>query len=316
MDEMKNKSTGVIFDVQRFSIHDGPGIRTLIFMKGCPLRCRWCSNPEGLEGRVDIFSEPQKCIGCGNCVTACRLGAVQLDSQRGFRIDRERCLRCGACAEACPSGSKTVVGRRITVEEAVKIAARESAFYKGSGGGLTMGGGEILTQGEFVYEVLKRCREQGINTAIETCGYGEWRWLENIITVTDTIHMDLKAAIDKTHRAITGVSNQLILDNLRKTNALLEAGTNPEASFIIRMPIIPGMNDTPADARAAADFLRDLHRCNWVELLPFHNFGERKYEKLDRTYEFSGLPNSTAEMLEPFRRIVAESGRSVKIGKI
>lgn len=310
------KPEGSLFDIQRYSVHDGPGIRTLLFTKGCPLRCRWCSNPEGLDTRVDIFSEPNKCIGCGRCLAACHFDAISFDPQYGFSIDRDKCVRCGDCAEACPSESKTLVGKTMSVDEAVKIAKREAAFYKSSGGGITMGGGEILMQPEFVYAVLKKCREEGLNTAIETSALGSWDWLEKIISVTDTIHIDLKAADPLRHRTITGADNGVILENILRTDEALGKAVFQGKTFIIRMPIIPGMNDSEDDIQKAVLFLSKLRNCAWIELLPFHNFGERKYLKLNMDYAFTGAPNSTEEMLEPLRDKLAAANIPIKIGKI
>lgn len=171
-------------------------------------------------------------------------------------------------------------------------------------------------QPEFVYEVLKGCRKRDINTAIETCANGSWEWLEKILGVTDTVYMDLKAVVDETHRAITGVSNSLILENIQKTDIFMGMPAGAGKTFIIRMPMIPGMNDSVQDAQEAAHFLDGLRNCAWVEILPFHNFGEGKYTKLDKKYEFAGLPNSTEETVAHLRDVIATCGHEVRIGKI
>ena len=308
--------TGKIFDIQRYSLHDGPGIRTLIFMKGCPLRCRWCCNPEGLQRRDDILYDLKLCIGCAKCLEACRFGAVSFSPEEGFVIDRGRCRHCGACAEACPSGAKTVIGREMSVEEALKIARRDKPFYKASNGGVTLGGGEILGQPEFVYEILRVCKEDGINTAIETSGYGQWEDLEQILSVTDTAMVDLKAVDPALHLKITGVSNTRILENLERTDHFMGLEENRQKSFVVRIPVIPGMNDSMNNAAASRNFLKNLHNCTRVELLPFHNYGEAKYRKLGLNYEFADRPNSTVEMLSAFRDIVQESGRDTIIKKM
>ena len=309
--------SGKIFDIQRYSLHDGPGIRTLIFMKGCPLRCRWCCNPEGLRRRDDILYDSPLCIGCGKCLEVCRFDAVYLSQEDGFQIDRVKCTHCGACAKACPSGAKTVAGREITVKEVLDIVRRDKPFYKSSHGGATLGGGEILEQPEFVYEVLKACKNDGIDTAIETSGHGTWEHLEKILTVTDTVFVDLKTVNPALHLKTTGVSNTRILENLQKVNDFMGKEENREKVFIVRIPVIPNMNDSTEIAVEAGRFLKDLHNCTNVEVLPFHNYGEMKYKKLGLSYEFSGCPNSTAEMLIAYQRnIIKESGRDVVIMKM
>lgn len=312
MNDINWERKGRIFNVQRYSIHDGPGIRTLIFTKGCPLHCKWCANPESIDRAVDILSDSAKCIGCGACARVCPEQAIQLN-ERGFCIDRVRCNRCGLCADACPTASKTRCGEEKTVEETLRLVQRESAFYRHSEGGVTMGGGEILMQADFVYNVLRACLENGISTAVETCGYGRWEDIERIASVTNTMFMDLKITDPVRSKELIGVDCALILDNLRRVDRLFSTPEYREKKLIIRMPIIPGMNDSEEDARAAGAFLRDFKGYDRVELLPFHNFGEKKYEKLDRSYPFLGMPNSTKEQLEPFAQILLDAGVRTQI---
>lgn len=307
---------GKIFNIQRYSLHDGPGIRTTIFMKGCPLQCRWCCNPEGLQHRNDIIYDSKLCIGCGKCYDMCPSGAIYLSQENGFMIDRRKCIHCSECAKTCPSGAKTVVGREITVEEAMKIIKRDKPFYNASHGGVTVSGGEILEQSEFVYSLLRACKEEQIHTAIETSGFGSWEQLEKILTVSDTVFMDLKAVNAAQHLKITRVSNARILENLQKTDIFMGEAENQQREFVIRIPVIPGMNDSLEEAGEIRDFLKNLDHCSGIEVLPFHNYGEAKYKKLDLNYEFSDFPNSTVEMLTGYRDILVESGHDVVIKKM
>lgn len=308
--------SGKIFNIQRYSLHDGLGIRTLIFMKGCPLRCRWCCNPEGLQHRDDILYDSTLCIGCGKCLDVCQFDAIHFSQEDGFRIDREICTHCGECAKVCPSRAKTVIGREITVEEALDVVRRDKPFYKSSHGGATLGGGEILEQPEFVYELLKACKNDGIGTAIETSGYGQWAHLEKILTVTDIVFVDLKTVNPTLHLKTTGVSNARILENLKKVNDFMGREENRQKVFIVRIPVIPGINDSTENAIEAGCFLKDLNNCTSVEVLPFHNYGEMKYKRLGLNYEFAGYPNSTVEMLITYQNKIKESGRDVVIKKM
>ena len=309
MNKADNKTTGeigLVFDVQRYSLHDGPGIRTLVFVKGCPLRCKWCANPEGIYKSLDVFSEPSGCIGCGKCMAICPAKAIAVTTD-GFAIDRTACRHCGSCARVCPSSSKTLVGEAKTVDQIVKMIRRDSAFYESSGGGVTMGGGEILTQPEFVINVLRQCREIGINTAVETSAFGTWEDLRRIIEYTDTAFIDLKAIDRELHRELTGVYNECILKNIRKADQYF-AQYPSGRQLIIRIPVIPGMNDREENREQSAAFLGGLQGYARVELLPFHNFGESKYKKLDKEYAFQGIKNSTAEMLQPFLETLLARG--------
>lgn len=305
--------SGVVFNIQRFSIHDGAGIRTLVFMKGCPLRCRWCSNPEGLTGEIQVMDNPDKCIGCGACLKACPENAIK--SAEGFPIDREKCTNCGNCAKFCPSNAKTVSGEIKTVDDIIKAVERDIPFYGDSGGGITVGGGEVLAQPAFVWEVLRRCREKGIGTAIETSGYGSWEWLSRIAELCDIIHYDIKAVDPAHHKRLTGADNNLILQNLEKLDVLLNV-INPMPKLILRLPLVEGYNMTDEFIEEAADYIKE-NLCNYhtVELLPFHNFGEQKYKKLGLTYELEGRSNTKPEELNRYAEILAERGLPVHVSK-
>ena len=297
---MKDKLTGIIFNTQKFSIHDGSGIRTLIFMKGCPLRCIWCSNPESQRTGPEITDVKTNCIGCGDCVTVCPKHAVD---PKTFDIDRRRCDVCGLCAEVCYAQAKKLTGRVVTVEEMVDVAVKDQVIYRNSGGGVTIGGGEPLMQPDFVSELLKELHARNIHTAMETCGFGQWSEVEDVFRHTDQLLFDLKCMDDKKHRELTGVSNERILRNAEKAAALGN-------SILFRVPVIPGINDGE-NIRKTGEFVRGLQDINssvQLELLPYHNFGKDKYKWLSRSYELESLDRMEKHDLEIYYKELEELG--------
>ncbi|MCC2865699.1 glycyl-radical enzyme activating protein [Eubacteriales bacterium DFI.9.88] len=300
---MKEKRTGIIFNTQKFSIHDGGGIRTLIFMKGCPLRCIWCSNPESQRPEPEITDVKTNCIGCGDCVCVCPKEAV---NPLNFQIDRGKCDACGLCAKSCYAQAKKLTGQVVTVEELVNIAVKDQVIYRNSGGGVTVGGGEPLTQPDFVYEFLRACSMRNIHTAIETCGFGDWSEVEKVFHQADQILFDLKCMDEEKHRAYTGVSNKSILRNAEKA-----AASGKEIRF--RVPVIPGVNDGE-NIRQTGAFVRGLQRQNSqvkVELLPYHNFGKDKYKWLGRKYDLGSLERMEKEELGRYYKVLEELGCNV-----
>ncbi len=288
---------GTVFDIQRFSIHDGPGIRTTVFLKGCSLRCFWCHNPEGIRPQPEIQFEPEKCIGCGECVKVCEQDAQHLENgQRWY--DRDCCTVCGQCVETCFAGGLALIGRSMSVEAVLVEVLQDVAFYRSSGGGVTFSGGEPVLQTEFLAAVLERCQAEGVHTAIETAGYYPWERLERLLPHVDMVMMDLKHMDSERHRAATGAPNALILENARK---LAES----PVALLFRTPVIPTVNDTPEAIRAIAQFVQELSVLRGapipLDLLPFHRLAEQKYTHLGRTYTAHGLPDT----VENFRELVA-----------
>lgn len=257
--------TGILMDVKRMAVHDGPGLRTTLFLKGCPLRCIWCHNPEGQSREAQIAWYAEKCLGCDACVRIC--------PQHGARdmSEREKCNACGACASVCPAGARKKYGWEATVEEALQIALEDRPFY-GKTGGVTLSGGEPLMQAEFALELLRRVKESGVTTALDTCGHVPWEVFEKSLEVCDTYLFDVKHMDSIMHRKGTGQGNELILENLAK---LAGAG----ACIQVRIPLIPGFNDTRENLTAAGEFLRNI-RPECVKLLPYHQMARMKYAGL------------------------------------
>ena len=263
--------TGLIFDVQRFCIHDGPGIRTVIFFKGCPLRCKWCQNPEGIDPSPEISFSLDRCIGCGECQKVCPIGAIIPEGTE--RIDRNLCDRCGKCVEVCYAQALQLVGKLFTPEALLGEVIKDTAFFNTSGGGITLSGGEPANQHEFLAAFVPLAKEKGLHIAMETCGYAPYENLKAIIPFLDLILYDIKAVDRVLHKQLTGQDNEIILGNFDR---LLGA----KAEIIVRVPLIPKLTATKKNLEDICLFLKE-HGIMKVNLLPYHKMGEAKLGKID-----------------------------------
>ena len=298
---------GFVYDIQRFAIHDGPGIRTLVYMKGCPLRCLWCSSPQTQKTSTEILHVEIKCKKCGRCVEICPNEVITLSENDGIKINRELCDRCGQCIESCTNQALLLVGKYLTVDELFQEVAKDSPFYRRSNGGVTVGGGEPTMQYEFVTAFLKKCKEIYIHTAIETCGYAKWEHMEKLLEYVDLVYFDIKHADTFVHKELTGVSNELILENARKVSAL--------RPMIIRIPIGPGYNDSDDNILNTAIFAASLNKnLQRIELLPYHKFGTQTYSRLGMEYKFTDVKPPDDDHMKRLKEIIESCGVKAQIG--
>ena len=283
----------MIFNIQKCSIHDGHGLRTLVFFKGCPLRCKWCSNPESQSYQAEIMESPSKCIGCGACMKVCPEQAISL-KEDGPRIDRSKCVHCFRCTDRCYAGAKYPVGREYEIQELYKEIEKDKIFYDMNGGGVTFSGGEPLTHPEYLRDIAKVCRAHGIHVQLESCGCGDYEKFKEALPYVNAMFMDIKHMDSAVHKELTGAGNELILENIRKIDAF-------GIPITIRTPVIPGCNDSEENIRRTAAFIKTLGGVKEYELLPYHQFGVNKYKALGRVYPLGDVDTPSDEEI---RRLV------------
>jgi len=288
-DKVSTGIKGLVFNIQRYSIHDGPGIRSTVFFKGCPLRCKWCSNPESLNPLAELMVRDTRCNGCGRCIRVCAPGALSLAAS-GLRLDRGKCDLCLKCIEACWEDAIELAGRQMSVGEVVEECSKDELFYRNSGGGVTLSGGEPLLQADFALDLLSRLKERGFNTALDTCGHIPWETLEKALAYTDLVLFDIKHIDAEEHRDGTGTDNKLILSNLEKATAA------NKSRIWIRVPVIPGYNDSDQYMQSLAGRLQGM-KAEKVSVLGYHEWGRTKYQSLGKAYQLSGRKPLTEERM-------------------
>lgn len=299
------KTEAIITNIQKFSVHDGPGIRSLVFSKGCPLRCQWCANPENIAPQPQLMTYPKKCIGCALCVKACPHGALAQENGC-IRSHPALCQNCGDCAVACPTEARILKGAAMSAEDVEQVIDRDLPFYRNSGGGVTFSGGEPLLHPDFICAIAQKYREKGLNTAVETCGHVPWDTFEQVLPWVDLFLYDLKMIDSEKHRQYCGAGNELILSNLEKLCA--------RAPVTIRIPCIPGINDSAEDIRAAAEFIKTLSHVEAIHCLPYHNMGLSKYDALGLPYALSHIAPPGGAYSEHIRAMFAQYGLQIQIG--
>ncbi len=298
--------TAIISNIQGYSIHDGPGIRTVVFIKGCPMRCRWCANPENLETKVQVGFIEKLCSGCGFCFDSCPEGAIVKD---GYRIDKSRCKECAKCVDECLYGALVRYGGQMSAGEVFEKVRRDKMFYDSSSGGVTVSGGEPLTKAEFVRELFQMCRSEGISTCIETCGMVQRSAFEKVLDLTDIFCFDLKIMDSALHKEYTGCANEQILENAR-------FAAQSGAKMLFRQPLIPGVNDSDDNIERTAEFIKSLARDDIaLQLMPYHRAGQTKYDALNMPCSMDGTVPPGAEQIKSVKEKYTMLGVECSISK-
>ncbi|EJP6471794.1 choline TMA-lyase-activating enzyme [Clostridium botulinum] len=314
---MSNGNLGIIerkariFNIQKYNMYDGDGIRTLVFFQGCPLRCKWCANPEGLEKKYRVMLKSNLCVNCGACVSACPVGIHTISNKTlKHEVNHEiDCIGCGKCKEACLKSAISIVGEEKTISELLKIVEEDRTFYEMSGGGVTLGGGEVLMQPEAATSLLMACKQEGINTAIETCGYTKLDTILKVAEFVDLFLFDIKNINSDRHRELTGVRNERILENLQE---LLKNKHNVK----IRMPLLKGINDSQDEIEKTMEFLlpyKDYKNFKGIDLLPYHKMGVNKYNQLGIEYPIKDDPSLKNEDLDRIEGWIKKYDLPVKV---
>lgn len=296
---------GTVFNIQKYSLHDGPGIRTTVFLKGCPLSCWWCHNPESQQVKQEIVFWKDKCIACRDCEKVCPVGAVKF-TEKGFNLDKDKCILCGKCAEVCPSEALEKIGKKMSLDEVMNEVEKDMVFYEESGGGVTFSGGEPLLQIEFLDSLLTISKEKGMHTVVDTSGHTPWENFERIKDKVDLFLYDIKHIDDEKHKKYMGISNVLILENLKK---LAERGNK----IWIRIPVIPGINDDDLNIERVCEYISSLNLRD-IYLLPYHRIARDKYKRLNMKYKIPDLQQPRDEEMERIAQRFRVYGLNAKIG--
>lgn len=296
---------GQIFNIQRYSTSDGPGIRTTVFFQGCPLKCLWCANPESQPYHSIMMYFDNSCVQCGRCVPVCPTGATTMNDDDEIEIDRTKCTNCGKCVEACLSDARTISGKWVTPDEVMKTIEKDSGYYDSSGGGVTFSGGECMTQPEFLAEMIERCYQRGFHICVDTTGYAPWEFIESIAPKVDIFLFDIKHLDNDKHIEYTGVSNERILDNVAK---LKKMGKKVE----IRVPLIPNHNSTEQNMKELGRFMK-LWGLNDVDLLPYHKLGLSKFRAIGKEYPLGDTPELHKEDVQSQVKILESFGLNVNV---